>query len=137
MGKELNPSSDLVPAEDLYKACKILSQNVIYKGDFDWDFSALHSMEIDQEFIKLVNSYLSSVLDSKEKNRGWKLPETTLVYPWIVRMFPDIKYIFWVRDPRDCVLSGHITDDLSNFNVPYNKTDDPYLNRIYSWKYHR
>ena len=42
----------------------------------------------------------------RAEHKGWKIPETTLVYPWIVRMFPDIKYIFWIRDPRDCIIGG-------------------------------
>jgi len=44
--------------------------------------------------------------------KGWKIPETTLVFPWIRRIFPEIRYIFWVRDPRDSILGGHLTDDL-------------------------
>ena len=66
-----------------------------------------------------------------------EIPETTLVYPWIARMYPDIKYIFWVRDPRDCILSGHLTDDLNKFGITYDKTDDIRKNRAISWLYQR
>jgi hypothetical protein len=135
MGAELNVSGDLVPAEDLYEACRVMARHVRYLGGLKWDFSALHSMPIDPEFTRLVNRYLASVLDSKAPNRGWKLPETALIYPWIVRMFPDIHYIYWVRDPRDCVLGAHLTDDLADFGVPYDKTGDVRLRRAISWKY--
>ena len=34
-------------------------------------------------------------------------------------MFPEIKYIFWIRDPRDCIIGAHVTDDLRDFGIPY------------------
>lgn len=135
MGAELNGSGDLVPAEDLYEACRVMARNVRHLGGMKWDFSALHTMPIDPEFIRLVNSYMSSVLSSTSENCGWKLPETALIYPWIVRMFPEARYIYWVRDPRDCVLAGHLTDDLADFGVPYERTDDVRKMRAISWKY--
>jgi hypothetical protein len=137
MGAQLNRSGDLVPAEDLYEACRVMSRHVVHRGGLKWDFSKLHTMRIDPEFQRLVKSYLSSVLESDAENKGWKLPETTLVYPWIVRMFPDIKYIHWTRDPRDSILGAHLTDDLASFGVPYEKTDDERLMRAISWKYQR
>jgi hypothetical protein len=62
-------------------------------------------------------------------------PETTLIFPWIVRMFPELHYINWVRDPRDCILGQHLTDDLADFGVPYDKTADERLRRAISWDY--
>ncbi|MCB0064083.1 MAG: sulfatase-like hydrolase/transferase, partial [Caldilineaceae bacterium] len=40
-------------------------------------------------------------------------------FPWIVRLFPDIKYIHWVRNPRDNILARHMTDDLADFGISY------------------
>jgi len=137
MGARLNGSYDLIPAEDMYEACRVMSRHVIHVGGVKWDFSRLHEMPIDSEFERLVNSYLESVLTSEAEYKGWKLPETTLVYPWIVRMFPDARYIHWIRDPRDSILSAHLTDDLSRFGVPYDHTDDIRLQRAISWKYQR
>ena len=137
MGAQLNPSGDLVPAEDLYEACRVMSRHVTHLGGLKWDFSKLHSMPMDLEFECLVESYLASVLGSDAENRGWKLPETTLIYPWIVRMFPDIRYIHWTRDPRDSILGVHLTDDLARFGVEYERTDDVRLMRAISWKYQR
>ena len=137
MGGKLNVSGDLIPAEDMYEACRVMAKYVDYKGGLEWDFSRLNTMPIDPAFPRLVESFLASVLSSPAEHRGWKLPETTLVYPWIVRMFPEIKYIHWVRDPRDCILNTHLTDDLSDFGVKYEKTDDVRKNRAISWKYQR
>jgi len=137
MGDMLNQSGDMLPPEDLYEACRVMAAYVDYKGGLEWDFSRLHTMPIDPAFIKLVESYLAQVCASPSQHKGWKLPETTLIYPWIVRMFPDIHYIHWVRDPRDSILGSHITDDLSDFGVPYDKTDDVRLRRAISWKYQR
>jgi hypothetical protein len=135
MGAQLNASGDLVPPEDMYEACRVMAKYVTYLGDLRWDFSRLHTMAIDPAFVRLIESYLSSVLESDAERKGWKIPETILALPWIVRMFPDIRYIFWVRDPRDNILGPHKTDDLADFGVPYDKTDDVYLRRAISWRY--
>ena len=135
MGAELNRSGDLIPAGDLYAACRVMARYVTYLGDLRWDFSQLHDMPIPGEFTQRVNSYLRSVLNSDSERKGWKLPETTLIYPWIVRMFPDIRYIFWIRDPRDSIIGGHLTDDLADFGVPYEHTDNLRERRAISWKY--
>ncbi len=135
MGNTLNPSGDLLPPEDMYEACRVMAKYVKYKGGMEWDFSKLHTMPIDPRFTKLIESYLQSVLKSSAVRKGWKIPETTLVFPWIARMFPDAYFIHWIRDPRDCVLGFHVTDDLGEFGVPYDKTDDLRLRRATSWKY--
>jgi hypothetical protein len=137
MGEPLNASSDLVPAEDLYEACRVMGRHVRHVGGLEWDFSRLHTMAIDPEFVRLVESYLASVLGSDAEHKGWKLPETTLIYPWIVRMFPEARYIHWSRDPRDSILGAHLTDDLATFGVPYEATEDLLLRRAISWKYQR
>lgn len=137
MGEPLNGSGDLIPPDDMYEACRVFGKYIEYKGNMQWDFSKALDMEPDPEFVKLIEKFLHSVLGSNAENKGWKIPETTLVYPWILKMFPEIKYIFWVRDPRDCVLGSHVTDDLSRFNIKYDKTDDERLRRAISWKYQR
>jgi len=135
MGAQLNNSGDLVPADDMYEACRVMARHVTHLGGNRWDFSKLHTMPIDPTFTRLVESFLASVLASDAPCKGWKLPETTLVFPWIVRLFPDIHYIYWIRDPRDCILGHHLTDDLADFGIAYEKTDDPQLQRAISWKY--
>ena len=135
MGCPQNPSGDLLPPDAMYEACRVMARYVRWQGGLEWDFSALHTMEIPGEFRRLIESYLRVVLDSPAPHRGWKIPETTLVYPWILRLFPEIKYIFWIRDPRDCILGPHLTDNLADFGVPYPSTDDARLRRAISWQY--
>jgi hypothetical protein len=135
MGEPLNGSGDLIPPENMYEACRVLAKHVRHVGDLDWDWSALHDGEIDPEFEHLIRRFLRSVLDSDADRRGWKIPETTLAFPWIRRMFPDAKYIFWTRDPRDSILGRHKTDDLADFGIDYPPTDDIRRCRAISWKY--
>jgi hypothetical protein len=135
MGDQLNKSGDLLPPQAMYDACRVLARHVQWKGDLEWDWSALRSMEIPAEFTHLIDSYLVSVLSSTAEHRGWKIPETTLCFPWIIRMFPDIKYIFWIRNPQDCILGRHLTDNLSDFGVEYPPAEDERLRRAISWMY--
>ena len=135
MGANLNESGDLIPPDDMYEACRVLARHVKWLGDLEWDFSELTTCDIEPEFTRLVEHYLKSVLDSDAENNGWKIPETTLVLPWIIRMFPDIKYIYWVRDPRDSIIGSHVTDNLGDFHIEYPQTDDVRLRRAISWKY--
>lgn len=135
MGDQINESGDLVPAHSLYDACRIIAREVRWRGGLDWDFSALKTADIPVEFEALVRGYLQSVLVSSAEHRGWKLPETTLVFPWILRMFPEAKYIFWIRDPRDCILGHHLTDDLAWADVPSPVVEDDMLRRAISWWY--
>ncbi|MBN1935206.1 MAG: sulfotransferase, partial [Anaerolineae bacterium] len=104
MGALLNRSGDLVPPQDMYEACRVLASYVKWQDGLEWDWSDLLTMDIPQEFTDLIHAYLKSVLDSPDEHKGWKIPETTLCFPWIMRMFPQAKYIFWVRDPRDSIL---------------------------------
>ena len=135
MGTPINASGDLIPPEDLYEACRVMARHVVYVGGLHWDFSRLHTMPIDPAFTRLVYSYLASMLDSAAEIKGWKLPETTLILPWIVRLFPEVSYIYWMRDARDSILSAHVTDDLADFGVPYEPTDDKWRQRAISWRY--
>lgn len=135
MGSPLNASGDLLPPQMMYDACRVLARDVRWQGALEWDWRALHSMDIPDEFTALIHNYLRSVMCSASEHRGWKIPETTLVFPWIIRMFPAIKYIFWIRDPRDCILGRHLTDDLRDFGVEYGLTEDIRLRRATSWIY--
>ena len=135
MGSPLNESGDLLPPQDMYAACRVLAPQVLWRGGLEWDFTGLHGMAIPEEFKRLIHAYLVSVRESPAEHKGWKIPETTLVYPWIQRLFPEIKYIFWIRDPRDCVIGGHITDDLTGWGIQYPSTEDERLRRAISWRY--
>ncbi len=135
MGRTINTSGDKVPPGDLYDACRIFARNVRWEDGLSWDFSRVMEMDIDPSFVEKVESYLADVMENGNPSRGWKLPETTLIYPWIVRMFPDIRYIHWIRDPRDGILAPHRTDDLGDFGIAYPATEDIRRKRAISWLY--
>jgi hypothetical protein len=135
MGRLLNPSGDKVPPDKMYDACRILAAYVKWQGDLTWDFSGLHSGKIDAEFECLIDNYLEDVLSDSSEHKGWKIPETTLVYPWIARRFPQAKFIHWIRDPRDCIMGPHNTDNLGDFGVECPETDDVRKRRAISWYY--
>jgi hypothetical protein len=135
LGELLNPSGDLVPPDSMYEACRVIAQYVDWQQGLEWHFDKLHTMEIEPAFCELLTTYLADVLAKQTHHKGWKIPETTLVYPWLVRLYPDIKYIYWVRNPRDCILNYHKTDDLTQFGVPHPPTEDLRRRRAISWKY--
>lgn len=135
MGEPLNKAGDLLPPDAIYEACRLLSRHVSHYGGTNWDFQRLRNMPPDPAFEHLIGDYLDTVLNSDAPRCGWKIPETILCLPWVVRMFPVVRYIYWIRDPRDCILGKHGTDDLAAFNVPCERTDDVLLRRAFSWKY--
>lgn len=136
MGERLNSAGDKIPPSPIYQACRIMAKYVKWNGNLSWDFSGLFTAEIPDDFKQLVNEYLADILKfPKTRIKGWKLPETTLIYPWIVRMFPDAKYIHWLRDPRDSVATEHLTDDLNKFEIKYPTTDNIREQRAISWYY--
>ncbi len=135
MGEPLNRSGDLVPPQAIYEACRVFARYITWDGDLSWGWGAAQAAEIPAAFKDLLYAYLRSVLQSSAPYRGWKIPETTLILPWVLRLFPEIKAIYWVRNPRDCILGRHVTDDLKRFRVPYPLTQDERRRRAISWKY--
>lgn len=128
----------------MYEATRIFARYVDRVGDFEWDFSRAIAADIPDRFVELLNRYLAPI-DSAPSPRGWKLPETILAFPWLARLRPDIRYVHWVRDPRDVLLHRHLTDDLTRFGVPIDysaigatsiwKRDVRLFRRAISWKY--
>ncbi|NLB56432.1 MAG: sulfotransferase, partial [Lentisphaerae bacterium] len=135
MGDLLNASGDMMPPEAMYDACRVFAKYVKWQGDLNWDFEAIHNSPIPAEFTELVEKYLAKVLKRESGHKGWKLPETTLVYPWIRRMFPETKFIFWIRNPRDCIIGSHITDDMNDFGIQYPEAENVRMQRAISWLY--
>jgi hypothetical protein len=135
MGAPLNVSGDLLPPESIYAACRVLAPYINWRGGLEWDWDQVRAMDIPTEFTQLITDYLVSVRENPSEHKGWKIPETTLVYPWIQRLYPEIKYIFWIRNPRDSILGAHLTDDLLDFGIPYPESEDLRMRRAISWKY--
>ena len=134
-GEPQNVSGDLLPPEPMYEACRVFARYVTWQGGLSWDWGRALAMDPPREFTQLIEDYLSSVLASDAEHRGWKIPETTLCYPWIQRMFPEAKFIIWMRDPRDSIIGAHKTDDLRDFGIEYPETDDERERRAISYIY--
>ena len=117
MGRTINRSGDKVPPDRMYEACRAFGRHVTWRGGLSWDFEALVEGPIDPDFERLLSEYLADVL------------------PWLTRLYPEAYYIYLVRDPRDSILGGHLTDDLADFGVPYGPTEDLLERRAISWKY--
>ena len=49
-----------------------MAKYVKWNGDLSWDFSSLHTMEIDPEFKVLIETYLADVLSNPSEHRGWR-----------------------------------------------------------------
>ena len=79
MGRLLNPSGDKMPPQEMYDACKVLAKHVKWDGDLSWDFSNLHTCDIDPEWDRLIESYLADVLKNKAPHKGWKIPEAPTI----------------------------------------------------------
>ena len=136
MGEPLNVSGDLLPPEAMYEASRLIARHVRWLGGLEWDFSRLPTMPIPPEFAALTRSYLHSVLTSPAEHQGWKIPETTLTYLWIVRMFPRCQvHASGAVYPREGIVGRHITDILGDWGVGGPPTNDARLLRAISWKY--
>ena len=139
IGAPLNIASDLLPPEPLYKACKVFGSYVDYKGKNEWDFSRVVDAEIPDNFKKLIEEYLQSLIHSDQEKLAWKLPENNLIFPWLVRLFPKANFIHWVRHPGDVIIKMMGVDRLEKWNIPCTKYwfhEWNYKMRAVSWKYH-
>lgn len=125
MGHPLNGTMDLVPEPNrLYAAAKIAGGHVhVQYVDRTISVTApsLFNEPPPVEFVRNVMHYMldGGILRALAcGNRvGFKLPETTFCFPWIVRLFPRASYLIWGRNPRGVIRTPHGTDDLSEWNV--------------------
>jgi hypothetical protein len=138
MGKPLNNMYDLCPPGPMYSAGAMAGEYVDWLGT-EWDFTRLLETDPPQPYMDKVAEYLVTVL-VKDEPVGWKLPQTLLGYPWLVKLFPYAHYIHWIRDPRDALLGPTAAfDDLRRWNIPLpDKIDGKERRpqrRVLSWKY--
>lgn len=127
----LNESYDHTPPElsQFYAAVALYGR---YVGR-TWDFRSASAVEPPAAFREATAAYVRSARD------GWKLPETLLALPWIVKLYPDAHYIHWERDPRTAILVSHITDSLAAWGIQEplgfmnNQTEEQ--RRVRSWIY--
>ena len=132
-----NGCGDHVPPTSMYEAARIAGTLVQCTGDGAWDFGELLATPPPQRYRKLVKRYARMILHSGLDRAGWKLPESLLSLPWLVRMFPDAYYIYWTRNRTDAVSNDHLTDDLTRWDVPCTRPKTIAEQRIESYEYQR
>ncbi len=138
-GSPLNSAYDLLPAEPIYEACRIFGPYVTYKGNYEWDFARVNQMEIPQGFTELLQQYLHSLLHSEKTRLGWKIPQNTLIFPWLVRLLPAAKFIHWIRHPEGSCSKMTGIDRLEKWGIDCDRFlfhEWNYKIRLASWKYH-
>ena len=111
-----NGSSDSYPFEPIYRAARICLSHATQLGPRRWDLERLTTCPIPAAWHSAVEEYLDVVRD-RGPLAAWKLPETLLSWPWFVRAYPEVRWITWLRDPRDAVLRKHGTDDLGRWGL--------------------
>ena len=135
MGKT-NPMGDMIPGGSMYEAAKIFSGYVSYKDGLEWDFSTALNMDPTEEYKTHLTQYLRPLFGKSMNVKGWKIPEALLSLPWIVKLFPNARYVFWIRNPLYILYGDHGTDKLSLWDIPCNKeAPGVVLRRIESVKY--
>lgn len=134
MGEQINPSGDMIPADSMYEAAAEFGRFVQWNGELEWDFDTAIATRRTEAFASRLGEYLRWFWQYPSP-KGWKLPETLLALPWIIAEFPEAYYIYLVRDPRDCILGPHVTDDLARFNVDGLQANDTLTQRAISWYY--
>jgi hypothetical protein len=134
LGKINGVYHDHIPPFQMYMAAGMFGL-CIEQIDIDmWDFAGADDYgDRFALYEDLVCRYLREF--NGHDCYAWKLPETVLGLPWLVRVFPDAYYIHWVRDGRDSILTEHQSDYLQNWNVPCGAFDDRLMNAAQSWHY--
>lgn len=118
-GHRMEGRGDLTPAQPIYALAFLAGRQTKLIDCHNWNFSNLvNSNQYTDIFDRLIKQYLQPILNH-DNPRGWKLPENTLIYPWLVRYFPEAYFIYMIRDPRDVILGEHLTDALNRFNIPH------------------
>lgn len=138
-GEPLNVASDLIPPDKMYETCRIFGPFVDRVGKYEWSFDRAFQAQIPEDFILKLEQYLSSIIHSDAEKVGWKIPNSNLIYPWLVRLLPEAKFIYWPRHPEGSTSVMMGIDRLEKWNIPCKKFllhDFNYKVRAASWKYH-
>ena len=86
----------------------------------EWDFTKMIKDEIPSKVINNMTKYLKDLDEHDGELVGWKLTESNLIYPWLVRLYPEWYYVHIVRDVRDILSRQEMTDTATHtdtFNI--------------------
>jgi len=78
-----------------------------------------------------IRRYLHDILLDKSPKKGWKLPETTFIYPWLTRLYPEFYYVLWFRNPMRN--APHYSDKLLNHFGAFGGLKNANIS-LWSWK---
>lgn len=117
-----------------YEAARVVGRHALYLGGNRWDHDHLLACPIDAEWRRLMDEYLATVY-ARPGLRSWKLPECTFSLPWILRVYPEVRAVIVHRDPRDVILKGHGTDDLTPWGLEWEPPRGTLPQRAVSWTY--
>lgn len=116
MGYHLNKSMDKGPYELAYGIVKRFIRKIEFERDNTFDlrpaFEARTLLDVDE-----IRQYLRDIICHPSNMKGWKLPETTFLYPWLVDLYPEVYYIWWLRDPRRNAF--HLSDNFLSARRPF------------------
>ena len=138
-GKKANPWSGKVrESRVLIKNARTFVDKATNEcPNVEWDFSKMISWGIPKFVRKEMKDYLKDLDDHREydaftdKLVGWKMTESNLIYPWLVRLYPDWYYIHLVRDVRDMMARPELTDTESHTNLFNVKDYKSYPNKFF------
>ena len=108
MGKT-NIFGDKPPYQVIYDLARLMCTEYMSMDGTDFDFSRAIESPVPEAARQGLEEYLADRFEVSGP-RGWKLPETILILPWLVRLYPDLWYIYWTRSARD--LRNHKSDML-------------------------
>lgn len=98
---------------DLIDVCMTAGRYVTYAGGTSWNFDCLVKGAIPKKIKPKLDEFYAAVTGELI---GWKQPELTLIYPWLVRLYPEAFFIHVIRDPRN--IGFHGTDRIYKYKVP-------------------
>jgi len=134
MGDTINRTGEMVPPDPIWECCRLIGPHIQRIDETNWDFSRVFDVEIPTAFKRHLENYLAPLRG--EDPSGWKLPEMILIFPWLLRLHPEVRYIYLVRNPRDCILGEHFTDWMEHLGVDFPPIPgDMLMQRALSWKY--
>jgi hypothetical protein len=135
MGKPLNKTLDYLGDDGRYGQCMrgYLNAASKYGSGVKWtgrSWAFPESALPPAELMEPIMRYVEPIMLHGEPC-GYKNPQSTLMLPWLVRQFPDAKFLHIERGYAGATRTPHATDDLARWGVPGPN------NPLASWVYQR
>lgn len=127
--QNLNVSYDKEPYQLMYGIAKSFLKKIVFDGN-SYDLQpAINGCGLKD--IEDIRFYLNDILTHVSAKRGWKLPETTFIYPWLSKLYPEFYYIHWQRNPMRN--APHYSDKMLNGIGAFGGLENPDIS-LWSWK---